>query len=86
MCQFVEVGTADELGAHLGQKAFALVGVFFVEEFGHHGTQHRVAEVFEALVVDAPALSHFKGFGAVDESNLVEFGVARGEAQHVFEK
>ena len=37
LSQLVEVGTADEFGAHLGQIAFALAGVFLIEEFGHDG-------------------------------------------------
>ena len=36
--QFVEVGAADDFRAHFGEEAFTLVGIFFVEEFGHDGT------------------------------------------------
>lgn len=84
--QSVEVGAADEFGAHLGQESFALGGVFLVEEFGHYGAQHGVAQVFEPLVVDAAAFAHIEGFGLVDEGNLVELGVARYEPQHVLEE
>lgn len=71
LSQLVEVGTADEFGAHLGQIAFALAGVFLIEEFGHDGAEHGVAKVFETLVVDATSFAHVQRFRLVDKGDLV---------------
>ena len=57
--QFVEVGAAYDFGAHFGEVAFALAGVFLVEEVGHDGTEDSVAKVFEALVVHPVSFPHF---------------------------
>ena len=58
LCQFVEVGAAYDFGTHFGEVAFALVGVFLVEEVGHNGAEDGVAEVFETLVVDLASFAH----------------------------
>lgn len=86
LCQFVEVGAAYQLGTHLGEETFALMGIFFVEKFCHYGTEHCVAQIFEALVVDAPALPHIHRFGFVDEGYLVQLRVVGCESQHVLEE
>ena len=86
MCQFVEVSAAYAFGAHFGEVAFALVGVFFVEEFSHDGAEDGIAEVFEPLVVDFVALAHVERLGFVNEGYLVQLGIAGCATQRVFEE
>ena len=77
--QLVEADTADDLGAEHREEAFALEGILLVEEVRHHGTQHSIAQILKAFVVDTMAVV-LCGQRTMDERHMIEFRMARGEA------
>ena len=83
--QLVETGAADDLRSHDGEVAFALIGILLVQEFGDDGAEDGVAQILQALVVDAVALLHLR-VGAVDESDVVELRPDGDVAQHILKE
>jgi hypothetical protein len=74
----VQAFLAHQMGAHAAELPLAGGGPVQVEHLRHHQIQHRVAEEFEAFVMNA-------AMAAVRERLLAQLGIGKAVAQRLFE-
>ena len=73
MSQIVEGAATYESASQVGEEAFLLVGVVFVEYVSYDRSENGIAEIFEALVVDIDRGRNFLSFFAVLFAQVIAF-------------
>ena len=82
----IERLAADDAGTGHGKEAFTGVPVMPVQINRHNGTQNRIAEEFQTLIVQLVAGSIRKGKRTMEQGNPVEVNISRAKPQELIQK